>query len=208
MKTFSRLMPGPAEPGVLPETEQELRHAFLSEVGRIPGGERLNRCIQCGTCSGSCPVTYAMDYSPRLVIAMFRAGAIEALLRSRTIWICASCYSLYGALPGGYQDHRSALRLETDCDRERDPARQVPGLCIVRNLRRHGAPPRAQPRDRSATALLPQDRSPPIAEDGRRRPGAVSARADAAHAAQDPRPRRPAPDHRQSRGPSIGRRSR
>jgi len=50
------------------------------------------RCLQCGTCTGSCPVSYAMDISPRMVIALFRAGQIEEILRSRTIWICASCY--------------------------------------------------------------------------------------------------------------------
>ncbi len=33
-----------------------------------------------------------MDISPRMVIALFRAGQIEEILRSRTIWICASCY--------------------------------------------------------------------------------------------------------------------
>ena len=84
---------GNSSPGRLPQSEQQLRAAFLAEIDRIPGGERLNQCIQCGTCSGSCPVSYAMDYSPRQVIALFRAGAIEALLRSRTIWVCASCYS-------------------------------------------------------------------------------------------------------------------
>ncbi len=99
MRPFARPMKGPSEPGVLPQTEKDLRHAFLSEVDRIPGAELLNRCIQCGTCSGSCPVTYAMDYSPRQVIAMFRAGAIEELLRSRTIWVCASCYSCTARCP-------------------------------------------------------------------------------------------------------------
>ena len=33
-----------------------------------------------------------MDISPRMVIAMFRAGLIEEIMHSRTIWICASCY--------------------------------------------------------------------------------------------------------------------
>lgn len=84
---------GPIEPGILPASERELRQAFLEEIDRIPGGSRLKQCIQCGTCSGSCPVTYAMDFSPREVVALFRAGAIETLLRSRTIWICASCYN-------------------------------------------------------------------------------------------------------------------
>ena len=81
-----------ASPGVFGKTEQELHAAFLAEVDRIPGGERLRRCIQCGTCTGSCPVSYAMDLTPREVVAYFRAGALDPILRSRTIWVCASCY--------------------------------------------------------------------------------------------------------------------
>jgi len=79
-------------PGSLPASERELRKAFLEQALLVPGGERISRCLQCGTCTGSCPVSYAMDISPRMVIALFRAGRIEEILRSRTIWICASCY--------------------------------------------------------------------------------------------------------------------
>lgn len=79
-------------PGSLPASEQELRKTFLEQAHLVPGGERITRCLQCGTCTGSCPVSYAMDISPRMVIALFRAGQIEEILRSRTIWICASCY--------------------------------------------------------------------------------------------------------------------
>lgn len=79
-------------PGFLPASEQELRRTFLEQAHLVPGGERIARCIQCGTCTGSCPVSYAMDISPRMVIALFRAGEIGQILRSRTIWICASCY--------------------------------------------------------------------------------------------------------------------
>ena len=80
-------------PGVLAHSERELRRAFLEEVDRVPGAERLHRCIQCGTCTASCPVSYTMDISPRQVIALFRAGAIQEILESRTIWVCASCYN-------------------------------------------------------------------------------------------------------------------
>ena len=79
-------------PGALSKSEQELREAFLHDIDRIPGAGRLNQCIQCGTCTASCPVSWAMDLTPRQVIAMFRAGAIEDLLESRSIWVCASCY--------------------------------------------------------------------------------------------------------------------
>lgn len=79
-------------PGALPASEQALRKRFLEEAQLVPGGDRLSRCLQCGTCTGSCPVSYAMDISPRMVLALFRSGQIEEILRSRTIWICASCY--------------------------------------------------------------------------------------------------------------------
>jgi heterodisulfide reductase subunit C len=79
-------------PGLIPASEQALRKRFLEEANLVPGGERISLCLQCGTCTGSCPVSYAMDISPRMLIALFRAGQIEEILRSRTIWICASCY--------------------------------------------------------------------------------------------------------------------
>jgi len=79
-------------PGTLAASERELRKTFLDQARLVPGAERITRCLQCGTCTGSCPVSYAMDISPRMVIALFRAGEIGEILRSRTIWICASCY--------------------------------------------------------------------------------------------------------------------
>ena len=79
-------------PGVLPAPEARLRRRFLEQASLVPGGDRISRCLQCGSCTGSCPVSYAMDISPRKVIALFRAGEMEEILRSRTIWICASCY--------------------------------------------------------------------------------------------------------------------
>lgn len=73
--------------------EADLRDAFWKEVKGIPSGERIKNCIQCGTCTGTCPVSYTMDITPRQTVAMFRAGLIDEILKSRTIWICASCYS-------------------------------------------------------------------------------------------------------------------
>ena len=93
MTRSSTMLNAELAPGVLAKPERLLREAFLQQADRVPGAERLHRCIQCGTCTGSCPVSYTMDISPREVIALFRAGAIEEILRSRTIWTCASCYA-------------------------------------------------------------------------------------------------------------------
>ncbi len=90
-----------SKPGILDKKESELRTAFLYQVSNIPGGEKIKKCIQCGTCTGSCPVSYTMDISPREVIALFRAGDIESILNSRTIWTCASCYACTVRCPSG-----------------------------------------------------------------------------------------------------------
>jgi len=88
-------------PGLMTRSEAELRQMFLKQVEVIPGGERIKRCIQCGTCTGSCPVSHAMDISPRQLIALFRAGEIETIMKSRSIWICASCYACTTRCPAG-----------------------------------------------------------------------------------------------------------
>lgn len=66
---------------------------FLEEVSAATAGvSRLEMCIQCGTCGGSCPVAADMDHTPRMLFAMIRAGMRDEALRSNTPWICVSCY--------------------------------------------------------------------------------------------------------------------
>ncbi len=66
---------------------------FLEEVSAATAGvSRLEMCIQCGTCGGSCPSAADMDHTPRMLFAMVRAGLREQVLRSNTPWICVSCY--------------------------------------------------------------------------------------------------------------------
>ena len=66
---------------------------FLEEVmAATPGHCRLNMCIQCGSCGGSCPAGQEMDHTPRGLFAMMRAGMVNEVLRSNTPWFCISCY--------------------------------------------------------------------------------------------------------------------
>ena len=73
--------------------ESGTRHDFIDELLTVPGGERLKDCIQCGTCSGSCPVSYYMDNPPRKLFAMIRAGMRDQVLGSDSLWLCTSCYT-------------------------------------------------------------------------------------------------------------------
>lgn len=129
-------------PGLMTRSEAELRQSFLRQVELIPAGERIKRCIQCGTCTGSCPVSYAMDISPRQLIALFRAGEMETIMKSRTIWICASCYSCTTRCPSGiritdimYALKRTAMENHRVCNA---PQVQVLARLFVDNLMRYG----------------------------------------------------------------------
>jgi heterodisulfide reductase subunit C len=73
--------------------ESDRVRGFGREVMRVPGCEQLESCIQCGTCSGVCPLSIYMDYTPRQVMALTRADFKNEVLRSHTIWLCASCYA-------------------------------------------------------------------------------------------------------------------
>ncbi len=67
--------------------------SLLDEVStRTAGVSRLEMCIQCGSCGGSCPSAAAMDHTPRMLFAMLRAGIREDSLKSNTFWVCVSCY--------------------------------------------------------------------------------------------------------------------
>ncbi len=58
----------------------------------VDGGDKLSLCMQCGMCSGSCPIGVQMDHGPRKLFMMIRAGMKEEVLSSNTLWNCTSCY--------------------------------------------------------------------------------------------------------------------
>jgi heterodisulfide reductase subunit C len=68
------------------------RQSFLSEIVEA-SGETLQACYQCQKCSAGCPVAYAMDLLPNQVLRHIEYDHREKVLGSKTIWICASCYS-------------------------------------------------------------------------------------------------------------------
>ncbi|MBN1517674.1 4Fe-4S dicluster domain-containing protein [Candidatus Sumerlaeota bacterium] len=81
--------------------DSERSNEFTKEVMARPGGEMIQACIQCGTCSGVCPMSNYMDRTPRQIIYMAREGFGDEVLRSRTIWMCTSCYACTVECPRG-----------------------------------------------------------------------------------------------------------
>ncbi len=81
--------------------DSERDRSFPGEIQKEPGGEKLEHCIQCGTCSGVCPLSIYMDYTPRRIIYLTRAGFKDEVLKSNTIWLCSSCYACTVDCPKG-----------------------------------------------------------------------------------------------------------
>jgi len=74
---------------------------FVKEICAIPGGEGIRVCIQCGTCTASCPNAHKMEHTPSQLIAMARAGMREEVLSSNAMWYCLSCYLCTVRCPRG-----------------------------------------------------------------------------------------------------------
>lgn len=54
--------------------------------------EEIRACIQCGTCTGSCPNAFAMDYTPRQLWRLVQLGEKEEIFNSKTFFLCSACY--------------------------------------------------------------------------------------------------------------------
>ncbi len=63
---------------------------FPEELSTVQ--EMIRACIQCGTCSGSCPNEFAMDFTPRRLWRMVLMGQKDDIFKSKTFSLCSSCY--------------------------------------------------------------------------------------------------------------------
>jgi len=59
---------------------------------RTPASLGLDRCIQCGACTASCPAARFTDYSPRQIVKKVLEND-RSVLESEMIWSCFYCYS-------------------------------------------------------------------------------------------------------------------
>lgn len=73
---------------------EKYRNDFLKEVeANVEEGDWVKMCMQCGVCSGSCPLGDAWDHPPQELFMMIRAGKRDEVLQSTSMWMCTSCYN-------------------------------------------------------------------------------------------------------------------
>lgn len=109
--------------------------------------QELFRCIQCGDCSGICPVGYLMDYPPSRIIAAIRSGTYDRVMASEGIWLCISCSACTTVCPAQIKVTDQVM---TKVKEERLLAGQVPEelQTALENTQRYGNPLGESPRKR------------------------------------------------------------
>lgn len=82
--------------GVFPDSR------FLEAV-EAAGPFHLSECFQCLKCTNGCPLSFEMDLYPDQIIRLTLMGQREEVLKSKTIWVCASCETCSTRCPNGVQ---------------------------------------------------------------------------------------------------------
>ncbi len=103
--------------------------------------EMVRTCIQCGTCTGSCPNAFAMDVTPRKMWRMILMGQKVDVFKSKTFTLCSSCYTCALRCPRGLPLTEAMSELKQIALKE-DLAlyRQSTLFCkkFMESVRRHG----------------------------------------------------------------------
>ncbi|MGM0663309.1 MAG: 4Fe-4S dicluster domain-containing protein [Thermodesulfobacteriota bacterium] len=120
----------PSAPG------EEGQEDILARVRKLIGP-----CIQCGTCTGSCPNEFAMDKTPRMLWRLVLRGEVDEIFSSRTFSLCSSCYTCTLRCPRQLPvtDAMAGLK-EAAARRYPERYRESAAFCrtFMDSVRRHG----------------------------------------------------------------------
>lgn len=101
----------------------------------------VQACIQCGTCTGTCPNTFAMDLTPRQLWRRVMMGDKEDIFNSRTFSLCSTCYHCTLRCPRGLPLTEAMGALKRIALQEKAAAfRMNTAFCnsFMESIRRHG----------------------------------------------------------------------
>ena len=90
------------------ENKKYLQEEIIRESGVNP-----KKCMRCGKCSATCPAYDEMEYHPHQFVNMVESGDIEALMNSKSIYRCLSCFACIDRCPRGVEPAKlvEAVRL-------------------------------------------------------------------------------------------------
>ena len=74
----------------------------VDEIKNISGVNPL-KCMKCGKCSASCPSYNEMDIKPHQFVSYVQNEDIEALVNSKSLYKCLSCFACIERCPRSVQ---------------------------------------------------------------------------------------------------------
>ncbi len=120
---------------IIPDPAQRRRVEELS-------GQRVSACFQCEKCTNGCPVTFAFDLAPHRLMRLLHLGQVGEVLRSDTIWVCASCETCSTRCPNDIDITRvmDTLRQLSRSEGLEPSQKNVPLFhrAFLSSIRRHG----------------------------------------------------------------------
>ena len=75
------------------------------KIKEISGANPL-KCMKCGKCSASCPAFDEMDIKPHQFVSYVITENIDALVQSKSLWKCLSCFACVERCPRDVQPGR------------------------------------------------------------------------------------------------------
>ncbi len=123
----------------LPDTQRKLSPGISRALDRVK--QMVRPCIQCGTCSASCPNAQFMDITPRKMWRMVLTDQVEDLFASHSFTMCSSCYLCTLRCPRGLELTRTmgelkqiGARLKLDASKHSDLFYRL----FLDNIRQYG----------------------------------------------------------------------
>ncbi len=101
----------------------------------------IQACIQCGTCTGSCPNAFAMDLTPRQLWRHVMLGQPAVVFDSLTFTLCSACYFCTLRCPRGLPLTEAMHALKRLAARRRPTPHKASSAFyrqFMQSVRRHG----------------------------------------------------------------------
>lgn len=118
------------------DNEDLLTDKLLTSVKKM-----VQSCIQCGTCTGSCPNAFAMDHTPRHLWRMVLMDQTDEIFHSKTFSLCSACYYCTLRCPRGLELTEAMALLKQVAVRRGLPQYKQSSLFyknFMESVRRHG----------------------------------------------------------------------
>ncbi|MGD9017384.1 MAG: 4Fe-4S dicluster domain-containing protein [Desulfobacterales bacterium] len=103
--------------------------------------DKIKSCIQCGTCTASCPNAFAMDLTPRHLWRLVLMDETDTIFRSHTFMLCSACYTCSLRCPRGLPLTDAMSDLKQIAAREAMTEHKESTAfyqCFMNSVRRHG----------------------------------------------------------------------